>query len=73
MKALKVGLVSLFIPLAALARIAAMQPQGMTPISAAVTQVADLLKGRAAETTIVLLSDGQETCGGDPCATVQAL
>ena len=58
---------------AVLARIAAMQPQGMTPISAAVTQVADLLKGRAAETTIVLVSDGQETCGGDPCATVQAL
>lgn len=58
---------------AVLARIAAMQPTGMTPISAAVTQVADLLKGRAAETTIVLVSDGQETCGGDPCATVQAL
>ena len=58
---------------AVLVRIAAMQPQGMTPISAAVTQVADLLKGRAAETTIVLVSDGQETCGGDPCATVQAL
>ena len=58
---------------AVLARIAAMQPQGMTPISAAVTQVADLLKGRDAETTIVLVSDGQETCGGDPCATVKAL
>ena len=58
---------------AVLARIAAMQPNGMTPISAAVTQVADLLKGRDAETTIVLVSDGQETCGGDPCATVKAL
>ena len=58
---------------AVLARIAAMQPKGMTPISAAVTQVADLLKGRAAETTVVLVSDGQETCGGDPCATVRAL
>ena len=58
---------------AVLARIAAMQPKGMTPISAAVTQVADLLKGRAAETTVVLVSDGQETCGGDPCATVKAL
>ena len=57
---------------AVLARIAAMQPKGMTPISAAVTQVADQLKGRAAETTVVLVSDGQETCGGDPCATVRA-
>lgn len=58
---------------AVLARIAAMQPKGMTPISAAVTQVADWLRGRDAETTIVLVSDGQETCGGDPCATVRAL
>ena len=58
---------------ALLARIAAMQPKGMTPISAAVTQVADQLKGRAAETTVVLVSDGQETCGGDPCAVVRAL
>ncbi len=58
---------------AVLARIAGMQPQGMTPISAAVTQVANLLKGRTAETTIILVSDGQETCGGDPCAVVKAL
>ncbi len=58
---------------AVMARIAAMQPKGMTPIAAAVTQVADLLKGRDAETTIILVSDGQETCGGDPCAVVKAL
>ncbi|HPF98534.1 MAG TPA: VWA domain-containing protein [Kiritimatiellia bacterium] len=56
-----------------LARVKAIQPTGMTPIAAAVTQVADLLKGRTAETTIVLVSDGKETCGGDPCATVKAL
>ena len=58
---------------ALMGRIAALQPKGMTPISAAVAQVADLLKGRDAETTIVLVSDGQETCGGDPCAVVRAL
>ena len=58
---------------ALLARIAAMQPKGMTPIAAAITQVADLLNARDAETTIVLVSDGQETCGGDPCAVVKAL
>ena len=56
-----------------LARIAALAPKGMTPIAAAVTQVADLLKGKDAETTIVLVSDGKETCGGDPCAVVKAL
>ncbi|MGD9780683.1 MAG: VWA domain-containing protein [Kiritimatiellia bacterium] len=58
---------------AVMARIAAMQPKGMTPIAAAATQVAELLKGKDAETTIVLVSDGQETCGGDPCAVVKAL
>lgn len=56
-----------------LAQVRAIQPKGMTPIAAAVTQVADLVKARAAETTIVLVSDGQETCGGDPCAVVKAL
>ncbi len=45
----------------------------MTPISLAVTQVADALKGKTAETTIVLVSDGVETCGGDPCTVVRAL
>ena len=58
---------------AVMARIAAMQPRGMTPLAAAVTQVAELLKGKDAETTIVLVSDGQETCGGDPCAVVKTL
>lgn len=56
-----------------LARIAALQPKGMTPISEAVVQVAEALEGRDAETTIVLVSDGQETCGGDPCAVAKAL
>ena len=58
---------------ALLARIAALQPKGMTPISEAVVQVAEALEGRDAETTIVLVSDGQETCGGDPCAVAKAL
>ncbi len=56
-----------------LARVKAMKPTGMTPISRAITAVADTLKGREAETTIVLVSDGRETCGGDPCAVVKAL
>ena len=58
---------------ALLGRIAALAPKGMTPIAAAVTQVAELLKGQDAETTVILVSDGQETCGGDPCAVVKAL
>lgn len=58
---------------AVLARIAAMQPKGVTPIAGAIAQVAEFLKGRDAETTIVLVSDGKETCGGDPRAVVKAL
>ncbi len=50
-----------------------LQPRGLTPISLAVQQVAENLKGRLGETTIVLISDGKETCAGDPCATVRAL
>lgn len=58
---------------AVLARVAALQPKGVTPIAAALVQVGEYLKGRAAETTIVLVSDGKETCGGDPRAVVAAL
>ena len=58
---------------ALLDRIASLKPLGMTPISLAITQVADSLKGKTVETTIVLVSDGVETCAGDPCGVVRAL
>jgi len=58
---------------AMLAVIEAMDPKGMTPISEAILQVAEVLDGRDAETTIILVSDGKETCGGDPCEVVRAL
>jgi len=58
---------------AVLARIEVLQPMGMTPIADTVLQVAEILTGRDAETTIVLVSDGKETCGGDPCEVVRAL
>ncbi len=58
---------------AILARVQAMQPTGMTPISEAILQVAESLPQTDAETTIVLVSDGKETCGGDPCAVVREL
>ena len=56
-----------------LQKVKSIQPTGMTPIALAVTQVINLLKDRDAETTIVLVSDGKETCGGDPCAVVRSL
>jgi Ca-activated chloride channel family protein len=53
--------------------IAAIRPKGKTPIAATVKQVAERLRNRESETTIVLISDGLETCGGDPCEVVRKL
>lgn len=46
----------------------AITPKGMTPLSAAVKQAAEALKFTENKATVVLLSDGQETCDRDPCA-----
>lgn len=56
-----------------LVQVAAMEPKGMTPISDSILQVAGALAGREAETTLVLISDGKETCRGDPCEVVKEL
>lgn len=53
--------------------IRSIKPKGKTPIAASIRQVADKLKGQEGETTIVLVSDGIETCGGDPCAVTKSL
>jgi hypothetical protein len=58
---------------ALLAKVKAISPKGMTPMAASVKMVADVLKTREAETTIVLVSDGIETCDKDPCATIKGL
>lgn len=46
----------------------AITPKGMTPLSAAVKQAAEALKYTENKATVVLLSDGKETCDLDPCA-----
>jgi len=48
-------------------------PKGKTPISRALRQVADELKYTEEKATIILISDGKETCDADPCATAKAL
>ncbi len=53
--------------------LSAIQPKGKTPIALSITRVAEELKAREAETTIILISDGKETCGGEPCETVKEL
>jgi hypothetical protein len=56
-----------------LRRIAAIQPKGMTPITAALDRAGELLATEEAQAEIVLISDGKETCGGDPCAAARTL
>lgn len=43
-------------------------PKGKTPLSAAVKQAAEALKYTEDKATVILLSDGKETCDMDPCA-----
>jgi len=52
------------------AAIASVQPKGKTPITAALQLVAD---GLDAPTQLILVSDGKETCEGDPCELVRSL
>ena len=41
---------------------------GMTPLSAAVRQAAETLRYGEEKATVVLITDGIETCNADPCA-----
>jgi len=43
-------------------------PKGKTPLSAAVRQAAETLKFTEDKATVVLVTDGIETCNADPCA-----
>ncbi len=51
-----------------MAAINALVPAGKTPLTAAVAQAAEVLDFRSKPGLIVLLTDGEETCGGSPCA-----
>jgi len=51
-----------------LADVSTLNPSGRTPLTAAVEQAADVLHFRADPGTVVLLTDGEETCDGAPCA-----
>ncbi|MGA7456174.1 MAG: vWA domain-containing protein [Methyloceanibacter sp.] len=42
-------------------------PAGKTPLSAAVDQAADVLDYTKKPAVIVVVTDGEETCGGAPC------
>jgi len=54
-------------------KVNAISPKGKTPITLSITKTVKPLKTREGETTIVLVSDGKETCEGDPCQLVKEL
>lgn len=61
-------------PAALKARIQSLTPIGYTPIAYSLEEAkGDFAAEREAEKVIILLSDGEETCGGDPVAVLKKL
>lgn len=56
-----------------LERINAITPTGKTPLTDAVEQAAKVLSYTDQPATVVLISDGLESCDRDPCALAEAL
>ncbi len=56
-----------------LAAVDRLTPRGPTPLSAALRFAAEKLEAAKRRATIILVSDGLETCGGDPCLTANEL
>ncbi len=48
-------------------------PRGMTPLAYSLKQVLNDLGDTPGEKLVILVSDGNESCGGDPVAAVKAL
>jgi Ca-activated chloride channel family protein len=56
-----------------MAAVNALIPAGKTPLTAAVREAARVLQFPQKPGVIVLLTDGEETCGGAPCAMAKML
>lgn len=50
-----------------------LNPKGKTPLSEAVKRAAEALNYKTQQGIVILVSDGKETCGADPCAVGKAL
>jgi Ca-activated chloride channel family protein len=48
-------------------------PRGKTPLSDAVRRAAEALRFKESKATVILITDGLETCNADPCAVAQEL
>ncbi len=50
-----------------------LNPKGKTPMTEAVRRAAGALKSTEQAATVILVSDGEETCNADPCAVAREL
>jgi Ca-activated chloride channel family protein len=57
---------------AVLKAVKGLNAKGKTPLTRSVNQAIDMLRSEENASTVVLISDGIESCGGDPCAAVKA-
>lgn len=56
-----------------IAALGKIQPTGMTPIAAALAAAGKTFTDESANNNVILISDGIETCHGDPCAVAGRL
>ena len=54
-------------------RVNGLNPKGKTPMTQAVRQAAEALKYTEKQATVILVSDGIETCDPNPCAVAEEL
>ncbi len=55
------------------ARISAVNPKGKTPITRSIKRAVEEIRMEEGASTIVLVSDGEETCDPDPCEAARLL
>lgn len=55
-----------------LREVQALSAKGETPLTESVVRAADVLRAHEGPTSVVVVSDGKESCGGDPCAAARA-
>lgn len=58
---------------ALMAQVNGISPKGMTPLTASVKMAAEQLKSSEGLTSVILVSDGVETCKADPCSVAAEL
>lgn len=58
---------------ALIAQVNGISPKGMTPMTASVKMAAEQLKSNEGLTSVILVSDGVETCKADPCSVAAEL